>query len=88
MMRAMRITVTLDSDVESLIRRDMAARRVTFDQALNDAVRRGLAEGRAPAPARTPTFRMGKPTVDLDRALGWAESLEDGRISQELDTGD
>ena len=38
----MRTTVTLDADVEQLLRDEMARGRKTFKQALNEAVRRGL----------------------------------------------
>ncbi len=38
----MRTTVTLDADVERLIRRAMERRRKSFKQVLNEAVRRGL----------------------------------------------
>jgi hypothetical protein len=38
----MRTTVTLDADVEALIRAAMARGRRSFKQTLNEAVRRGL----------------------------------------------
>lgn len=38
----MRTTVTLDSDVEQLLREAMRRGRKTFKGALNDAIRRGL----------------------------------------------
>ena len=44
MMRLMRTTVTLEPDVERMIRQEVAARRKTFKQVLNEAVRRGLRE--------------------------------------------
>ena len=58
----MRTTVTLDADTESLLREAMRQRGQTFKQALNDAVRHGLA-GVAGDPDRPPfvqrTFPMG-----------------------------
>ena len=57
----MRTTVTLDADTESLLRDAMRQRGQTFKQALNDAVRHGLA-GLAGDPERPPfvqrTFPM------------------------------
>lgn len=48
----MRTTVTLDTDVESLVRRAMERGRKSFKQVLNEAVRRGLkGEGGEEAPA-------------------------------------
>ncbi len=58
----MRTTVTLDADTESLLREAMRQRGQNFKQALNDAVRRGLA-GVAGDPERPPfvqrSFPMG-----------------------------
>ena len=58
----MRTTVTLDADTESLLRDAMRQRGQTFKQALNDAVRQGLA-GVTGDPKRPPfvqrTFSMG-----------------------------
>lgn len=71
----MRTTVTLDPDTEALVRRRMHERGVSFKQALNDAIREGLTTG---APSfTTPTARMGRPRVALDRALALAADLED-----------
>ena len=42
----MRTTVTLDPDVETLVRDVMRERGVSFKQALNEALGRGLAPGR------------------------------------------
>lgn len=48
----MRTTVTLDADVELLIRRAMERGRKSFKQVLNEAVRRGLkSEGGEEMPA-------------------------------------
>lgn len=83
----MRTTVTLDSDTEALVRRRMKNRKVSFKQALNDAIREGAA-----APARserfsTATSRMGVPAVNLDRALQLAGELEDDALIQKMRAG-
>lgn len=83
----MRITVALDADTEQLVRRRMAERKVSFTQALNDAIRDG-ARGRAPAPAfRTRTARLGPPTVNVDRALPLAAEMEDEELVRRMRTG-
>ena len=48
----MRTTVTLDDDVEGLIRRAMKRSRKSFREALNDGLRRGLgpAKGQSEPP--------------------------------------
>lgn len=75
----MRTTVTLDADVEQLIRRRMAERQVSFKQALNEAIRDG-AVGRAAAQFSTRTADLGVPSVNLDRALQIAADLEDDEL--------
>lgn len=85
----MRTTVTLDADTEMLLRRQMSERGVSFKQALNDAVREGLA---GPPRSkqdrfRTPTFELGIPTVSLDRALHVSAELEDEEVVRKARVG-
>jgi hypothetical protein len=79
----MRTTVTLDPDVQALLKRAMRARDLSFKQALNDAVRQGLRAGAARS-AATPyvplTFDMGQPLVDLRKANALAGELEDQEL--------
>ncbi len=73
----MRTTVTLDEDVAALVRKLMEERGLSFKEAVNEAIRRGLAP-RARRAFRTPTFAMGiHRGVPLDRALELAGRLED-----------
>ena len=68
----MRTTVTLDPDVEALLRKIMSRKGLSFKAALNQALRNGLAGKRpaAPRPFSIRTFRMGyRPEVALDQAL-------------------
>jgi len=80
----MRTTVTLDPDAEALVRRLMRERSLTFKQAINAAIRAGASDSRRKS-VRTPTFDMGPPRVDLDRALRLAAELEDEEIRRELE---
>jgi len=75
----MRTTVTLDPDVEALLRRAIRERGEPFKQVLNAAIRDGLrGVARTPAkPFRQRTFDMGKPLVDLTKSLSLASELED-----------
>lgn len=75
----MRTTVTLDSDVEQLIRERMAAKGVSFQQALNDSIRDG-AVGRVDYVFRTTTYDLGAPKVDLSKANQLAAELENEEI--------
>lgn len=74
----MRTTVTLDPDVEELIRRRMGERGQSFKEALNDAVREGVRARRSAF--STAVHAMGQPNVVLDRALRLAGDLEDEEL--------
>ena len=79
----MRTTVTLDPDVQALLKKAMRARDASFKQVLNDAVRAGLrgAAGRAPGPRlELLTFDMGEPLVDLTKANALADELGDQEL--------
>ena len=65
----MPITVTLDADAEQPVRQRVRERGTSFKQALNDAIRAGLAAQRPARLFRTPTADLGLPHVNLDRAL-------------------
>ena len=83
----MRTTVTLDTDVESLIRRAMKARGISFKQALNDAIRAGASSGQGQPAQYTIPQSMGIPAVPLDRALLLAAELEDEDILRKMRSG-
>jgi hypothetical protein len=88
MMQAMRTTVTLDPDVEALVRRRMSERGLSFKAALNEAIRDGLASTRSVDERRTPTFRMGhEPRIPWDKALRLAVSIEDEELIRRLTNG-
>ena len=76
----MRTTVTLDLDVDQLLKD--AARRSgkPFKTTLNDALCAGLRPQRpaaAKAAASWPLINMGLPLVDLTKALALADELDD-----------
>jgi hypothetical protein len=76
----MRTTVTLDPDVERLLRDAMRERGISFKEALNQAARNGLVRARQPRAKRfvQKTYAMGAiEGVNLDKALALADALED-----------
>ena len=83
----MRTTVTLDSDTEQIVRQRMTERRVSFKQALNDLVREGRGFAERPSAFKTAARSMGRPRVDLDKALRLAAESEDGELAKKLATG-
>jgi hypothetical protein len=66
----MRTTLTLDDDVAVQLERLRQVRKSNLRQLVNEALRRGLRDMSAPPRKRrgfrTPTFRMGKPLVNID----------------------
>jgi hypothetical protein len=82
----MRTTVTLDPDVAARLKEFARARGVSFKEALNSAVRAGLAAGRAAQPYRTPSRALGlRAGLDLDKALRLADDIEDAEIMRKLE---
>ncbi|MEO9079191.1 MAG: hypothetical protein ABI268_07740 [Rhodanobacter sp.] len=74
----MRTTVTLDPDVDVLLKQAMRERGLPFKQALNEALRAGLVRtDNTAAPFGQRTFQLGRPRVDLTKALALAGELED-----------
>lgn len=82
----MRTTLTLDPDVRDLVERAMSERGIGFKQAVNDAIRAGLAPPRATT-RRTRTFSMGEPPPDLVHALRLAGEIEDEELMRKLRLG-
>ena len=83
----MRTTITLDPDVEALVKESMSQRGLTFKQAVNQAIRAGLRPRRGGGRFRTPTFDMGfDPSLPWDKALRMAGALEDDELARKLGT--
>jgi hypothetical protein len=84
----MRTTVTLDPDVEALLRRQMRERGSSFKQTLNDAVRLGIraaTRGSSHTRFRQRTYPMGfQPKFRWDKALALADAIEDEELVRKL----
>jgi len=82
-----RTTITLDSDVERLLRDCMQARGVSFKKALNETVRAGLTRTSRQRPQRfvQKTYSPGaEQHFRWDKALAVAEAMEDEEIARKL----
>ena len=83
----MRTTVTIDPDVEALLKKAMREKGLSFKAAVPQAIRDGLAgkpvrSGRA---FRLKTYHMGfRPEVALDQALSLAAAMQDEEIVRKL----
>lgn len=81
----MRTTVTLDPDVERILKQVVRERGVSFKQALNDSVRAGTQPKRAPKKFIQKTHSMGaEQYFRWDKALAAAESMEDEELSRKF----
>lgn len=85
----MRTTVTLDADVERLLRRATREKGQSFKKVLNSAIRQGLSHKVKPKRFRQPTARMGAVArgVNVVKALALAAALEDAEIIRKLEEG-
>lgn len=77
----------LDADTEQIIRQLMRTHRVSFKQALNDAIRDADTAGTPSEPFRTLTTAMGEPQINLDQALQLAGKLEDEELIRKMRRG-
>ncbi len=84
----MRTTVSLAPDVEVRLRAIARERGITFKEAMDIALRRGLA---GEEPRRAETYRVEprslglRPGVDLTKGLRLAAELEDEAIVRKLE---
>ena len=85
----MRTTVTLEPDVQNLLKQAMQERDTSFKQVVNDAIRSGLRPGGARARRRfvQMTFDSGRQLVDLTKANALAGELEDQELIAKLQAG-
>ena len=82
----MRTTITLEPDVQALIRTAMKERGISFKEALNSAVRAGLTHGR---PKRRyfvqRSFSLGgDQNFRWDKALEAAAAIEDEDLTRKF----
>lgn len=83
----MRTTITLEPDVAVSLRTLARERGISFKDAVDTVLRRGLAEGGTSArPFRVEARPMHlRPGIDLDKALGLASQLEDQETIRKLE---
>lgn len=86
MMSAMRTTLTLDPDVAAKLRDEARRRGISFKEAVNSNLRRGLAAAGPVSSAYRvrPRPMRAKPGIDLDRAREVADRLEDEEVLRKM----
>lgn len=82
----MRTTVRLDADVAAKLKAIARERGISFEQALNSAIRAGLGGNRSAAPScKQYAQPMGlRPEFNLDKALQLTAGLEDEELTRRL----
>ena len=83
----MRTTLTLEPDVALKLKRKMAEQKLTLKDAVNQALRVGLAAKDAPArvPFKVIPYRFGfLPGIDPDKLGQSDDRMEDERIMRKL----
>jgi hypothetical protein len=86
----MRTTVTLDPDVAAKLKQTARDSGISFKEALNTSVRRGIERGEArPRPYKLPPPQnLGvKPGVNLVKALQLAGEMEDAETIRKMRLG-
>jgi len=81
-----RTTITLDPDVDALIRRAMKERGLSFKEALNSALRAGLTQAKLRRRRFVQkTFALGsEQNFRWDKALAAADAIEDEELSRKF----
>ena len=75
----MRTTLTLDPDVAALLKKRVAKGDVTFKEAVNDAMRKGLTEQQTEVkPKKRYVLKPGPPSG------GWLVDINDKALIQEM----
>ncbi len=81
----MRTTVTLEPEVEALLRTAMKERGLSFKEALNSAVKAGLTQARPKGRFTQRTFSLGREQwFRWDKALETAAALEDEELARKI----
>ncbi len=84
----MRTTVRIDDDLMRRLKERAHREGTSLTKLINWLLRRGFNaaqdEGGPVARYREETFSMGSPTVNLDKSLALAASLEDEEVCEEL----
>jgi hypothetical protein len=80
-------TVTLDPDVEVMLRSAIRQRNLTFKEVLNEAIRAGLSrpKSRSMAKFHQKAFSMGREQLfRWDKALATADAIENEELAPKL----
>lgn len=80
----MRTTITLEPDAAALIKKAMRERRLTFKDAVNQAIVAGLTGPADRPPVTWPTYDMGEPLVPIEQAIAFLDDLDAEELVREM----
>jgi hypothetical protein len=83
----MRTTIRLDDDLLGQLKQRAQAEKLSLTRCINRLLRRALEapeRKRARPTFRQETFRMGAPSIDLNKALSVATELDDEEVLRKL----
>ncbi len=83
----MRTTITLDPDVDALVRKLMVERGLSFKQVINSLLRAALVPESECVDYSFQTYDLGAPAIPLEHALGVAAELDDQELRRKLLVG-
>ena len=83
----MKASVTLDPEVELMVREAVRKERRSLDEVINRALRKGLAT--SSSKSKRPQYRirarkLGTPSVDLTKASALSAELEDAELTRQI----
>ena len=82
----MRSTVRIDDDLMTELKAQAQKENISLTRVLNRVVRQGLASSRSVKRERykEETASLGRPRVEIDKALALAAELEDEEVIREI----
>ncbi|MFV9671806.1 MAG: hypothetical protein ACNYZH_01160 [Acidimicrobiia bacterium] len=81
----MRTTVTLEPDIAEKLSELMKERGLTFKEAVNSTLRRGLGTEARTRPYKAPSYAMGlKPGIDGDRIVHVMDEMADEEFVRKM----
>lgn len=83
----MRTTITLTPEADSLVRKVMRERGLSFKDAVNAAIVDGLQSRTDAVTYKTPVFALGPARAPLDKAVSMAADLEDEELVRRRELG-
>lgn len=84
----MRTTIRIDDELLGQLKEEARKQNLSLARVLDRTLRAGMHASRSPRRSRRryreQTYRMGVPTVALDKALSLAAALEDKKIIRKM----